>query len=150
LEDKVNCVELGGRSMRFAQIVLVLGLVGTAVVNAGAAEPDEVQAAMEANNTKWLQAYNSQDAAALSSMYAADALLIAAGSQPIHGAKDIEAYWAEDVQGCGDHTWKILETRSASDLAYRSPNGPSQSAAPGHSTPGTRCASSSASRTGSG
>jgi ketosteroid isomerase-like protein len=52
-------------------------------------------------------------------MYAEDAILIAAGSKPVLGAKDIEAYWAEDVKGYGDHTWKILETRGASDLAYQ-------------------------------
>jgi ketosteroid isomerase-like protein len=89
------------------------------VLHAGAAEPEQFQAAMEANNTKWLRTYNSQDSAAPGSMYAADAILIAAGSQPIHGTKDIEAYWAEDVQEYGDHTWRILETGSPGDLAYQ-------------------------------
>ena len=74
---------------------------------------------METNNASWLQAYNTQDAATLGRMYADDAILIAAGSQPIHGAKDIGAYWAEDVQGYGEHTWNILETRGAGDLAYQ-------------------------------
>jgi uncharacterized protein (TIGR02246 family) len=105
--------------MRFAQIVLVLGFLGTAALAAGAEEPKEFQAAMEANNAKWLKAYNSQDAAALGKMYAEDAILIAAGNQPISGAKDIEAYWTKDVQGYADHTWKILETREAGDLAYQ-------------------------------
>ena len=105
--------------MRFAQLLLVLVFLGTAGFAAGAAEPENVQATMEANNAKWLQAYNSQDAQALGKMYADDAILIAAGSPPIQGSKDIEAYWAEDVQGYSDHTWTILETRSASDLAYQ-------------------------------
>jgi uncharacterized protein (TIGR02246 family) len=105
--------------MRFARIALVLCFLSAAVLAAGAEGHEDLQAAMEANNAKWLQAYNSQDAEALRDMYAEDAILIAAGSQPIHGAKDIEAYWAEDVQGYGDHTWKILEIRGASDLAYQ-------------------------------
>ena len=105
--------------MRFPQAVLVLVFLATAALPGGAEEPEKFQAAMEANNTKWLEAYNRQDAAALGQMYDADAILIAAGSQPISGAKDIEAYWAEDVQGYENHTWKILETRDAGELAYQ-------------------------------
>jgi uncharacterized protein (TIGR02246 family) len=100
-EDSSRCVLLGIASAARAE------------------EPENFRAAMEANNAKWLQAYNTQDAATLGKMYAEDAILIAAGSQPIQGAKDIEAYWAEDVQGYRDHTWKILETRGADDLAYQ-------------------------------
>jgi uncharacterized protein (TIGR02246 family) len=74
---------------------------------------------MEENNSRWLQAYNNQDAEVLGSMYAHDATLIAAGSQPIRGAKEIEAYWVEDVKGYRDHTWEILETRGEGNLAYQ-------------------------------
>ena len=105
--------------MKLAKLALAVCFLGTATLAAAAEEPESFRAAMEANNSKWLQAYNTQDAATLGKMYAEDAILIAAGSQPIHGAKDIEAYWAEDVQGYADHTWKILETRGASDLAYQ-------------------------------
>jgi ketosteroid isomerase-like protein len=105
--------------MKVARIAFAVCFLGTAAFAAGADEAEDFQAAMEANNARWLQAYNSQDAEALGKMYAEEAILIAAGSQPIHGAKDIEAYWAEDVQGYGDHTWQILETRGASDLAYQ-------------------------------
>ena len=52
-------------------------------------------------------------------MYSEDALLIAAGSPPIRGTKDIEAYWATDVRDYGDHTWQILDTHSEGDLAYQ-------------------------------
>ena len=74
---------------------------------------------MEQNNVEWLQAYNEQDADKLGRMYAEDALLLAAGGQPIRGAKDIEAYWVADVQGYQDHTWQILDTRGEGDLAYQ-------------------------------
>jgi uncharacterized protein (TIGR02246 family) len=106
-------------SMRLAKAAVFLCFLGTATFAAAAAASEEFQAAMEANNAKWLQAYNTQDAEALGAMYADDAILIAAGSQPIQGAKDIEAYWTEDVKGYGDHTWKILQTRDQSDLAYQ-------------------------------
>jgi ketosteroid isomerase-like protein len=105
--------------MKLAKIAFVLCFLGTAALPAGSEEPEDLQATMKANNTEWLQAYNTQDAEMLGSLYARDAILIGAGSQPIHGAKDIEAYWAEDVQAYGDHTWEILETRGASDLAYQ-------------------------------
>jgi ketosteroid isomerase-like protein len=110
---------IGGISMKLATIALAICFLGTAVLAAGAEEPKDFQAAMEANNAEWLQAYNTQDVETLADMYAEDAILIAAGTQPIQGAKDIEAYWAEDVRGYGDHTWTILETRGASDLAYQ-------------------------------
>jgi uncharacterized protein (TIGR02246 family) len=94
-------------------------LLGAAAFVPATAGSQEFQAAMDANNAKCLQAYNTQDAKTLGTMYAEDAILIAAGSQPIQGAKDIEAYWAEDVKGYVDHTWKVLETRDANDLAYQ-------------------------------
>ena len=47
---------------------------------------------MEANNAKLAPGLQRWDAKALGAMYAEDALLIAAGAQPIRGAKDIEAY----------------------------------------------------------
>lgn len=105
--------------MKLARIAFAVCFLGAVAFAAGAEEPEDFQAAMEANNARWLQAYNTRDAETLGDMYAEDAILIAAGSQPIQGAKDIEAYWAEDVKGYGDHTWKILETRGASDLAYQ-------------------------------
>jgi uncharacterized protein (TIGR02246 family) len=105
--------------MKTAKMALVFIAVGIAAFAAGAEEPEDLQAAMEAINAQWLQAYNTQDAAALGNMYAEDAMVIAAGGQPIRGAKDIEAYWAADVQDYGDHTWKILETRGEDDLAYQ-------------------------------
>jgi uncharacterized protein (TIGR02246 family) len=105
--------------MRFVKITLAICLLATAAPAAGAQEVEDFQAAMEVNNAKWLQAYNTQDAKTLGDMYTEDAVLIAAGTQPIEGAKGIEAYWAEDVRGYADHTWKILETRGADDLAYQ-------------------------------
>lgn len=105
--------------MKVAKRAFVVCYLATAAFAAGADEPEDFQAAMEADNANWLEAYNTQDAETLGSLYAEDAILIAAGSQPIHGAKDIETYWAEDVQGYADHSWTILETRVASDLAYQ-------------------------------
>jgi uncharacterized protein (TIGR02246 family) len=105
--------------MKVARGALFACVLGTVAFAASADEAEDFQAAMEANNANWLQAYNTQDAEALSDMYAEDAILIAAGSKPIQGAKDIEAYWVEDVKGYSDHTWEILETRGASELAYQ-------------------------------
>jgi uncharacterized protein (TIGR02246 family) len=105
--------------MKLGKIAVAVCFLATAAFATRAEQPEDFAAAMEANNAKWLQAYNSQDAETLGKMYAEDAILIAAGGQPIEGAKDIAAYWADDVQGYGEHTWQILETRGASDLAYQ-------------------------------
>jgi ketosteroid isomerase-like protein len=104
--------------VRLARMALVVCFLATAAVVARAEEPENLQAAMEASNAKWRLAYNSQDATTLGKLYAGDAILIAAGSKPIQGAKDIEAYWAEDVKAYGDLTWQILETRGMGDLGY--------------------------------
>jgi hypothetical protein len=77
-------------SIKSAKIALVLLSLGATAIAARAEEPENLQAAMEANNAQWLEAYNTQDAATLGNMYAEDALLIAAGGQPIRGAKAIE------------------------------------------------------------
>ena len=50
--------------MKFAKIAFVLCFLGTAALPAGAEDPEDLQAAMKANNAKWLQAYNTQDAVA--------------------------------------------------------------------------------------
>ena len=104
------------KSLKIALVLLSLGSSGFA---AWAEEPEDFRAAMEQNNAEWLQAYNEQDAGKLGRMYTEDALLLAAGGQPIRGAKDIEAYWVADVQGYQDHTWQILDTRGEGDLAYQ-------------------------------
>jgi uncharacterized protein (TIGR02246 family) len=99
---------------------IVLPLVlAAAVAAAQAQESADLKAALEANNAEWLQAYNSQNADALAQMYTEDAVLIAAGEQPIRGADAIHAYWQTDVQDYSDHTWEILEVRGEDDLAYQ-------------------------------
>jgi uncharacterized protein (TIGR02246 family) len=105
--------------MKSLKLALVLLSLGAAAFPAWAEESADFRAAMEENNSQWLQAYNNQDAEVLGTMYAEDAVVIAAGGQPIQGAKDIEAYWAEDVKGYGDHTWEILETHGDGNLAYQ-------------------------------
>ena len=90
--------------MGLRKIALLVCSTTALVFAAQAEEPKDLQAPMEENNSKWLAAYNSQDAEALGDMYSEDALLIAAGSPPIRGTKDIEAYWLIDVRDYGDHT----------------------------------------------
>jgi uncharacterized protein (TIGR02246 family) len=99
---------------------MVFPLFLAAAVAAGQAqEPGDLKAALEANNAEWLHAYNAQDADALARMYSDDAVLIAAGEQPIRGAAAIHAYWQADVEAYRDHTWEILEVRGEDDLAYQ-------------------------------
>ena len=105
--------------MKTLKLALVLLALSTAGFPAWAEELTDFRATMEENNTAWLQAYNDQNAQELGKMYAEDAIVIAAGGQPIRGANAIEDYWTEDVQGYRDHTWEILETRGEGDLAYQ-------------------------------
>jgi len=107
-----------------ASVVLVRVMIfGIALAVAASfstgARADDLQAAMERNNTEWLDAYNRKDAKALGKMYKANAVLIGLTNEPIRGADQIEAYWVKSVAKCKDHTWTIMETGMDQTLAYQ-------------------------------
>ncbi len=48
--------------------------------------------------SRWVEAYNRHDRAALGALYAPDAKLMMHGAPTYSGREDIEAFWAEDFQ----------------------------------------------------
>ena len=76
---------------------------------------------MEAANTSFLTAYNSQNGAAFKGMYTADALLLAPGAQPLLGADAIAAFWADRIKGGSrkNHTFEIVNVWADGRYAYQ-------------------------------
>jgi ketosteroid isomerase-like protein len=82
---------------------------------------DDLRASMEADNAKWLAAYNNRTPGVLQTMYTADAMLLAPGVQPISGADAIGAFWDNRVKP-GDkknHTFDIVSLEQDGKVAYQ-------------------------------
>lgn len=54
---------------------------------------DDVKAAMEASNAKFVQAWEKKDGAGMAARYTADAHVMPTGSEPIKGNTAIKAFW---------------------------------------------------------
>jgi ketosteroid isomerase-like protein len=102
-----------------AAVLVVLALVGGARAEDPRAE--DLRAAMEADNTRWLAAFNANTPAALSAMYTTDAVVLPQGSQPVNGRQAIGQFW-EDLLKPGnrqDHTFEIVSLRRSGAYVYQ-------------------------------
>jgi uncharacterized protein (TIGR02246 family) len=85
----------------------------------GPAKPD-LRAVLEADNARWNAAFNTPDAAALASMYAPDAILLAPGEQPITGPEAIARYFQGSVDaGVKEHGFEVVSVRRDGRYAYQ-------------------------------
>ncbi|HMB92187.1 MAG TPA: DUF4440 domain-containing protein [Rhodothermales bacterium] len=110
--------------MRFSLTVLVLALVGCAGTSPNTlqatAEADvaAVRADIEALNALWARAYvEGTTAAAVSSIFAEDAIRIAAGREPIHGRAAIQER-ARTNPRFREADIELLELEVSGDLAF--------------------------------
>lgn len=102
----------------------VLGLAEPAppmLIAAGAAQDDALRASMEADNAKWLEAYNTNNPKAYLSMYAKDAILLPPGAALASGREAIEQFWESRLKAGNrkDHNFEILSIRQDGNLAYQ-------------------------------
>ncbi len=81
----------------------------------------DLRGQMEAANSAFLAAYNTQNAAAFRSLYTPDAMLLAPGAPPLVGAESIEAYWADRIRGGSrkNHTFEIISIAEDGRHAYQ-------------------------------
>lgn len=93
------------RSVRFGSALLIALLMGTAQL----AQAETVRAAIEAANAAISAAAAKGDAAALAAMYATDALVMPAGSEPVRGADAILKFWQSSLAGIGGVTLKTVD-----------------------------------------
>lgn len=66
--------------------------------HAAHAKPKGLQGAIQSLNDKWVQAYNSGDAAAVAALYAEDATVLPPGTNAVHGREAIQAFWQGAIQ----------------------------------------------------
>lgn len=98
-----------------AMLVIACGTYGPTCVAASSFAEE-----MEAENARWLAAYESQDAQAFGPMYASDAIILPQGSPPIHGRTAIVQFWFEMFKKrFRNPTLEIISLRKEGNLAYQ-------------------------------
>jgi ketosteroid isomerase-like protein len=102
---------------RCATLIAVLGLFAYASF----VQADDLRAVMEADNARWLAAFNTPNTAAFRTMYTRDAILLAPRNKPLTGGPDaIVAFWEGAIKrGSKDHTFEIVSTHLDGHLAYQ-------------------------------
>ena len=81
----------------------------------------DLRAAMEADNARWLAAFNTPNPAAFPAMYTKDAILLPQGSQLVTGGPEaIKQFWESNIKaGVKDHTFEILSIYEDGKYAYQ-------------------------------
>ena len=94
-------------------------LVALAAV--GSARAEDLRAVMEADNARWLAAYNTNDPAAFPAMYTNDAVVLPPGAQPVNGQQAIGKFWEDRLKPGNrkDHTFEIVSIRKDGQYAYQ-------------------------------
>jgi ketosteroid isomerase-like protein len=97
--------------------VAILALSGCATT----LKTDDLLATMEADNTRWLAAFNTPNAAAFSAMHTKDAVLLPPGTKPVTGGSEaIRQFWDAAIKrGEKDHTFMIVSAYADDQYAYQ-------------------------------
>jgi len=100
---------------RIALGLMALALASplTAVAQAGG----NVRAEIEKQDKAWEKAYNSGDAAAVTALYAKDAVVMAPGAEPASGTSAIQAFFTADLKGGAKNTLTTEEAMGFGDYA---------------------------------
>jgi uncharacterized protein (TIGR02246 family) len=69
-----------------------------------------------AGEQRWLEAFNGGDASGVAQMYAADARLLAPGSDVVQGRADIESFIKEFIQTGAKLSFDMLTVHETADL----------------------------------
>ena len=86
--------------MALGLIALVLASPLGAVAQTG----KDFRAQVEKQDKAWEKAYNSGDAAAVTALYAKDAVVMAPGAEPASGTSAIQALFTSDLKGGAKNT----------------------------------------------
>jgi ketosteroid isomerase-like protein len=93
------------RSVRFSLALFITLFAGMAQL----ARAETVRSAIEAANAAISAAAAGGDAASVAAMYAADAAVMPAGSEPIRGADAILKFWQSSLSGIGGVALKTVD-----------------------------------------
>ena len=105
--------------MKAKRALFATWLVTLAAV--GSAWADDLRAVMEADNARWLTAYNTNTPSAFPAMYTKDAVVLPPGAQPVNGREAIGKFWEERLKPGNrkDHTFEIVNIAQDGHLAYQ-------------------------------
>lgn len=81
------------------------------------AHADSVRTAIESANSQMAAAVAKGDAAAVAAMYAADARVMPAGSEPVQGADAILKFWQAAISGVAGISLKTIDVFSQGSTA---------------------------------
>ena len=97
-------------------VALLIGLIAAAPAHA-----EDLRAVMEADNARWLAAYNTNTPAAFPAMYTKDAVLLPPGAQPVSGREAIGQFWESRLKPGNrkDHTFEIVNLQQDGKYAYQ-------------------------------
>lgn len=95
-------------------VLVVLAAVGTA-------KAEDLRAIMEADNARWLAAYNTNTPTAFAAIYTQDAVVLPPGQQPVEGRHAITQFWTDRLKPGNrkDHTFEIVSIRQDGRYAYQ-------------------------------
>ena len=112
-------VFFGGSAMKTKYALYAAVLVVLAVV--GSARAEDLRAVMEADNARWLAAYNTNTPAAFPAMYTKDAVVLPPGSQQVNGRQAIGQFWEDRLKPGNrkDHTFEIISLQQDGQYAYQ-------------------------------
>jgi len=90
-------------------------------MTAAPARAEDLRAVMEADNARWLSAYNTNNPTAFPAMYTKDAVLLPPGAQPVSGREAIGQFWASRLKPGNrkDHTFEIVGIQQDGKYAYQ-------------------------------
>jgi ketosteroid isomerase-like protein len=97
-----------------------LAVVVAALIMAAPARGDDILAAMEAVNARFVAAFNTPNTAAFSDQYTADAILLFQGAAPVTGPEAIRQFWEARIKlGGRDVTFEIIGAGADGRYAYQ-------------------------------
>lgn len=98
-----------------------LALLIVFIMMAAPVRAEDLRAVMEADNARWLAAYNTNTPAAFPAMYAKDAVLLPPGAQPVNGNEAIGKFWEARLKPGNrkDHTFEIVSIHQDGKYAYQ-------------------------------
>ena len=95
-----------------------------ALISIGVATPawaEDLRSAMEADNVKWLKAFNTRNTEVMPGMYTPDAIIMAPNSAPVKGREAIGQFWDKMLKDgkLKDHTFDIVDVKQVGNQAYQ-------------------------------
>jgi uncharacterized protein (TIGR02246 family) len=110
---EVLTMNMKAKYPRYAAALVALTL-------AGSARAEDLRAVMEADNTRWEAAFNTNAPAALATLYTKGAVLLPPGTQPVNGRQAIGQFW-EGLLKPGDRKdikFEIVSLQQDGQYAY--------------------------------